>query len=172
VTDPCHEDGVIRLKILLFCTTPPVVFYELYKCESYVTWNHGVINWRRARGCRCKHLKGNTKEVIKEQPSYRNLSATASRVLQCTCPVAASRKYFLAILTVQRSSWSKTTTTMAAKYRFRMCKEKKYVFADLQKFYVRKSQIIFGPQIRKLSHLRKVCTSNKFANWLCCIIRV
>jgi hypothetical protein len=24
-------------------------------------------------------------------PSYRNLSATATRVLQCTCPVAASR---------------------------------------------------------------------------------
>jgi hypothetical protein len=33
-----------------------------------------------------------TKEVKKEQPSYRNLSATARRVLQCTCPVAASRK--------------------------------------------------------------------------------
>jgi hypothetical protein len=42
------------------------------------------------------------KEVIKEQPSYRNLSATATRVLQCTCPVAVSRKYFSAILTVQR----------------------------------------------------------------------
>jgi hypothetical protein len=39
------------------------------------------------------------KEVIKEQPSYRNLSATATRVLQCTCPVAASRKYFSAIHT-------------------------------------------------------------------------
>jgi hypothetical protein len=33
-----------------------------------------------------------SKEVNKEQPSYRNLSATATRVLQCTCPVAASRK--------------------------------------------------------------------------------
>ncbi len=33
-----------------------------------------------------------TKEVNKEQSSYRNLSATATRVLQCTCPVAASRK--------------------------------------------------------------------------------
>ncbi len=32
------------------------------------------------------------KEVIKEQPSSRNLSATTARVLQCTCPVAASRK--------------------------------------------------------------------------------
>jgi hypothetical protein len=32
------------------------------------------------------------KEVNKEQPSYRNLSATATRVLQCTCPGAASRK--------------------------------------------------------------------------------
>jgi hypothetical protein len=40
-----------------------------------------------------------TKEVNKEQPSYRNLSATARRVLQCTCPVAASRKYFSAIHT-------------------------------------------------------------------------
>jgi hypothetical protein len=38
------------------------------------------------------------KEVNKEQPSYRNLSATATRVLQCTCPVAASWKYFSAIL--------------------------------------------------------------------------
>jgi hypothetical protein len=38
-----------------------------------------------------------TKEVNKEQPSYRNLSATATRVLQCTCPVAASWKYFSAI---------------------------------------------------------------------------
>jgi hypothetical protein len=47
-------------------------------------------------------LSGNiksAKEVNKEQPSYRNLSATATRVLQCTCPVAASRKYFSAIHT-------------------------------------------------------------------------
>jgi hypothetical protein len=40
-----------------------------------------------------------TEEVTKEQPSYRNLSATATRVLQCTCPVAASRKYFSVIHT-------------------------------------------------------------------------
>jgi hypothetical protein len=41
---------------------------------------------------------GRSKEVNnKEQPSYRNLSATATRVLQCTCPVAASWKYFPAI---------------------------------------------------------------------------
>ncbi len=39
-----------------------------------------------------------TKEVIKEQPSSRNLSATATRVLQCTCLVAASRKDRLAIV--------------------------------------------------------------------------
>jgi hypothetical protein len=39
------------------------------------------------------------KEDIKEQPTSRNLSATATRVLQCTCPVAASRKYFSAIHT-------------------------------------------------------------------------
>ncbi len=38
-----------------------------------------------------------TKEVNKEQPSNRNLSATATRVLQCTRPVAASWKYFSAI---------------------------------------------------------------------------
>ncbi len=38
------------------------------------------------------HRLGGTKEVIKEQPSSRNLSATATRVLQCTCLVAASRK--------------------------------------------------------------------------------
>jgi hypothetical protein len=40
---------------------------------------------------------GSIKEVNKEQPSYRNLSATATRVLQCTWPVAASWKYFSAI---------------------------------------------------------------------------
>jgi hypothetical protein len=34
-----------------------------------------------------------------EQPTSRNLSATAARVLQCTCPVAASQKYFSAIHT-------------------------------------------------------------------------
>jgi hypothetical protein len=39
------------------------------------------------------------KEDIKEQPTSRNLSATATRVLQCTCPVAASQKYFSAIHT-------------------------------------------------------------------------
>ncbi len=39
------------------------------------------------------------KEVIKEQPTSRNLSATATRVLQCTCPVAASRKDFSAFHT-------------------------------------------------------------------------
>jgi hypothetical protein len=37
------------------------------------------------------------KEDIKEQQTLRNLSATARRVLQCTWPVAASRKYFSAI---------------------------------------------------------------------------
>jgi hypothetical protein len=37
-----------------------------------------------------------TKEVNKEQPSYRNLSDTARRVLQSTYPVAASRQYFSA----------------------------------------------------------------------------
>jgi hypothetical protein len=42
-------------------------------------------------------MRGLLKEVNKEQPSYRNLSATATRVLQCTCPVAASWKYFSAI---------------------------------------------------------------------------
>ena len=40
-----------------------------------------------------------TKEVIKEQPTSRNLSATAARVPQCTCPVAASRIYASAIHT-------------------------------------------------------------------------
>jgi hypothetical protein len=34
------------------------------------------------------------KEVNKEQPSYRNLLATATRVPQWTCPVAASGKDF------------------------------------------------------------------------------
>jgi hypothetical protein len=42
---------------------------------------------------------GRFKEDIKEQPTSRNLSATATRVLQCTCPVAASWKYFSAIHT-------------------------------------------------------------------------
>ncbi len=37
------------------------------------------------------------KEDIKEQPTSRNLSATATRVLQCTWPFAASRKDFSAI---------------------------------------------------------------------------
>jgi hypothetical protein len=43
---------------------------------------------------RWSQILPSTKEVIKEQPSSRNLSATAARVLQCTitCPVAASRK--------------------------------------------------------------------------------
>ncbi len=45
----------------------------------------------------CGKGSGLAKEVNKEQPSSRNLSATATRVLQCTCPVAASWKYFLAI---------------------------------------------------------------------------
>ncbi len=44
---------------------------------------------------------GIIKEDIKEQPSSRNLSATATRVLQCTRtgPVADSQKYFSAIHT-------------------------------------------------------------------------
>ncbi len=41
----------------------------------------------------------NTKEDIKDQPTSRNLSATTTKVLQCTCPVAASRKDFSAIHT-------------------------------------------------------------------------
>jgi hypothetical protein len=40
---------------------------------------------------------GVSKEDIKEQPTPRNLSATARRVLRCTWPIAASRKYFSAI---------------------------------------------------------------------------
>jgi hypothetical protein len=44
-------------------------------------------------------LYGKSKEDIKEQPTSRNLSATATRVLQCTCPVAASCKDFSAIPT-------------------------------------------------------------------------
>jgi hypothetical protein len=47
-------------------------------------------------------MEGIIKEDIKEQPTSRNLSVTATRVLQCTCPVAASRKYFSDILTVQQ----------------------------------------------------------------------
>jgi hypothetical protein len=42
---------------------------------------------------------GESKEDIKEQPASRNLSATATRVLQCTFSVAASRKDFSAINT-------------------------------------------------------------------------
>ncbi len=41
---------------------------------------------------------GRIKEDIKEQPTPRNLSATATRVLRI-CTVAASRKYFSAIHT-------------------------------------------------------------------------
>ncbi len=43
-----------------------------------------------------------SKEVIKEQPTPRNLSATATRVLQCTCIVAASRKDCSAIVKMIR----------------------------------------------------------------------
>jgi hypothetical protein len=39
------------------------------------------------------------KEDIKEQPTSRNLSATARRVPQCTCPVAATQKDFSAFHT-------------------------------------------------------------------------
>jgi hypothetical protein len=66
-------------------------------------------------------MRGLVKEVIKEQPTPRNLSATARRVLQCTrslglCTftVAAPQKYFSAILAVQRQQLIKYTTTMAA----------------------------------------------------------
>jgi hypothetical protein len=43
-----------------------------------------------------------TKEDIEEQPTPRNLSATAARVLQCTCLVAASRKDCSAIVNMIR----------------------------------------------------------------------
>jgi hypothetical protein len=36
-----------------------------------------------------------------------------------------------------------------------ICKVRKYVFADLRKFSVHKSQKILGPQIRKVTHLPK-----------------
>jgi hypothetical protein len=69
----------------------------------------------------CFGVHGNNKEVIKEQPTPRNLSATARRVLQCTrflglstFTVAAPQKYFSAILAVQRQQLIKYTTTMAA----------------------------------------------------------
>ena len=47
--------------------------------------------------CCTEDLSVLPKEDIKEQPTSRNLSATATRVLKCTCPVVASRKYFSAI---------------------------------------------------------------------------
>jgi hypothetical protein len=52
----------------------------------------GLLLSKSARMSRQVKRAAQTKEVIKEQPSSRNLSATAARVLQCTCPVAASRK--------------------------------------------------------------------------------
>jgi hypothetical protein len=47
------------------------------------------------RGTLAGEIGVGSKEGKKEQPSYRNLSATAQRVLLCTCPVAASRKDFI-----------------------------------------------------------------------------
>jgi hypothetical protein len=50
------------------------------------------------------------KEDIKEQPTSRNLSAIATRVLQCTFPVAGSRKYFSAIHTTPHLTSTHLTT--------------------------------------------------------------
>ncbi len=70
-------------------------FYIVFHLEqvTYVVISSKFISTPCAR----MYSLAETKEVNKEQPSYRNLSATATRVLQCTCPVAASWKYFSAI---------------------------------------------------------------------------
>jgi hypothetical protein len=59
-----------------------------------------LINARNTLG----EINDKDKEVIKEQPTSRNLSATATRVPQCTCPVAASRIYSSAIHTAHLTS--------------------------------------------------------------------
>ena len=59
----------------------------------------------------CKIYMGLHKEVDKEQPSYINLSATATRVPQCTCPVAASWKYFSAVHTTTSPHLNSLTLT-------------------------------------------------------------
>ncbi len=62
--------------------------------------DNNILQWKAVIvGPKTTPYEVKFKEVNKEQPSYRNLSATATRVLQCTCPVAASRKYFSAIHT-------------------------------------------------------------------------
>jgi hypothetical protein len=69
---------------------------------EYIEENKTEWGGEGGGGSRSKDLRLNTsavssREDIEEQPTPRNLSATATRVLQCTSPVAASRKYFSAI---------------------------------------------------------------------------
>ncbi len=78
-----------------------VLFYFTYLSVLWLTDEQDFLFysmyclWVILRRLNCKLGK----EVNKEQPSYRNLAATATRVLQYTCPVAASRKYLSAINT-------------------------------------------------------------------------
>jgi hypothetical protein len=76
--------------------------YYVNKSASRIGRKSGNVIWLAQQSVLAK-------EVIKEQPTPRNLSATARRVLQCTrslglCKftVAAPQKYFSAILAVQR----------------------------------------------------------------------
>ncbi len=85
---------------MYFCFT--ACFFPNFTKIKYFTPrpSHG---WNRTARCNSVHVRRFAlvffKEVIKEQPTSQNLSATATRVLQCTCPVAASRKDFSAIHT-------------------------------------------------------------------------
>jgi hypothetical protein len=67
------------------------------KCEKFFTPKMEYVHVRSCVQKFCNDSKwGSTvKEdiIIKAQPTPRNLSATAIRVPQCTCPVAVSRKY-------------------------------------------------------------------------------
>ncbi len=71
----------------------PIIFFYIIK---RIQCRKGEINNLTSAFLVC------TKEVIKEQPTPKNLSATATRVLQCTCIVAASRKDCSAIVNMIR----------------------------------------------------------------------
>jgi hypothetical protein len=75
-------------------------FYNFYSSNCRIlAWS---CNWQGKGGRAGSSYEldaARSKEVIKEQPTSLNLSATAARVPQCTCPVAASWIYSSAIHT-------------------------------------------------------------------------
>ncbi len=120
--------------------------YEMYKCFSLldIPW-HNIINIRQRWASKSQVCKLMRKFLLN----------TAQLCLKIVLNVV----FLCEFLLWTNFNWS---------FICYICKEKSYVFADLRKFQVRKSQICKGSHLRKVRKSNKLCKS---ANLRICDLR-